>query len=319
MAGPPAPPAPRQVPGAPAQTNDAEKSPVAAAQPQATPPKTAATRSGRDTPGPIADPDPALLEPAPGLAPSQLPRIASDGRLPMQVYAAGFDSSSRRPRVGLVLAGLGLNQADSEAAVRALPHGITLAISPYAQNTSRLLSTARSTEHEYLVSIPMEPQGFPLNDPGKQALMTNLSLEQNRGRLIWVLSRIQGYVGAIGAEGSQVGERFASLPEEMRLVFGELKKRGLLYIDPSADSPAPKQVWSRSVDVVVDEPATAADIEIKLGQLVQIARTKASALGFAGTPRPVVLQRLQTWAANLQVDGLALAPVSALVQPPVAQ
>ena len=318
--GPPAPPVPREqvVAPPPDQPSQVEKPAVVSARPQPAP--TASTqRPGRDTPGPIADPEPALLEPAPGLAPNQLPQIASDGRLPMQVYAAGFDSSSRRPRVGLVLAGLGLNQADSEAAVRALPHGITLAISPYAQNTGRLLSTARSTEHEYLVSIPMEPQGFPLNDPGKQALMTNLSLEQNRGRLIWVLSRIQGYVGAIGAEGSQVGERFASLPEEMRLVFGELKKRGLLYIDPRPGSPAPKQVWGRSVDVVVDEPATAADIEIKLGQLVQIARTKGSALGFAGTPRPVVLQRLQTWAVNLQVDGLALAPVSALVQAPVGQ
>ena len=54
--------------------------------------------------------------------------------MPMQVYAAGFDSSSRRPRVGLLLAGIGLDQAESEAAIRALPGGVTLAISPYARN-----------------------------------------------------------------------------------------------------------------------------------------------------------------------------------------
>lgn len=318
MVGPPAPTAPPRVPAGPTQPNEAA-SPVAAARPQAAPPKPAAPRPGRDTPGPIADPDPALLEPAPGFAPIQLPRIASDGRLPMQVYAAGFDGSSRRPRVGLVLAGLGLNQADSEAAVRALPHGITLAISPYAQNTDKLLSAARSTEHEYLISIPMEPQGFPLNDPGKQALMTSLTLEQNRTRLVWVLSRIQGYVGAIGAEGSQMGERFASLPEEMGLVLGELRNRGLLYVDPRPGSPPPALVWGRSVDVIVDEPPTAADVESKLAQLAQIARTKGSALGFAGAPRPVILQRLPTWVANLQADGLALAPVSALAQEPAGR
>jgi len=318
MADPPASSVRPQAAVAPAPPKEAE-SQAASAQPQAAPPKPAALRPGRETPGPIADPDPALLEPAPGFAPNQLPQIASDGRLPMQVYAAGFDSSSRRPRVGLVLAGLGLNRADSEAAVRALPHGVTLAISPYAQDTGRLLSTARSTEHEYLISIPMEPQGFPLNDPGKQALMTSLSLEQNRARLIWVLSRIQGYVGAIGAEGSQLGERFASLPEEMGLVLGELKKRGLLYVDPRSGSPPPALVWGRSVDVIVDDPPTAADIENKLAQLAQVARTKGSALGFAGTPRPVVLQRLATWAVNLQADGLALAPVSALVQPASGQ
>ncbi|HET6196811.1 MAG TPA: divergent polysaccharide deacetylase family protein, partial [Acetobacteraceae bacterium] len=131
----------------------------------------------------------------------------------MQVYAAGFDSSSRRPRVGLLLAGIGLNQVDSEAAIRTLPSGITLAVSPYAQNMTKLLAVARLTEHEYLLSIPMEPQGFPLNDPGRQALMTNLSREQNRPRLEWMLSRIAGYAGATGAEGSLRGERFASLPD----------------------------------------------------------------------------------------------------------
>ena len=116
---------------------------------------------------------------------------------------------------GVVLAGIGLNQADSEAAIRTLPGGVTLAVSPYAQNTAKVLTAARAAEHEYLLSIPMEPQGFPLNDPGNQALMTSLSPEQNRSRLEWMLSRIAGYVGAVGAEGSMRGERFASLPEEI--------------------------------------------------------------------------------------------------------
>ena len=57
--------------------------------------------------------------------------------MPMQVYAAGFDSSSRRPRVGVLLAGIGLNQADSEAAIRLLPGGVTLAVSPYARTRQR--------------------------------------------------------------------------------------------------------------------------------------------------------------------------------------
>lgn len=317
LAGPLEPPsAPREI------ARQAPPQPSTSAPASALPlPQTRAARpvAGRDTPGPIADPDPALLEPAPDMAPNMLPRIASDGRMPMQVYAAGFDRSSRRPRVGLVLAGLGLNQSDAEAAVRGLPRGITLAISPYAPNPGRLLSTARFTEHEYLVSIPMEPQGFPLNDPGKQALMTSLSLEQNRARLIWVLSRIQGYVGAIGAEGEMRGERFASLPEEMGMVLDELGKRGLLYVDPRPSSPLVPQAWSRSVDVVVDEPPTAADIDVKLAHLARIAKEKGSALGFAGTPRPVLLERLGAWATNLEADGLALAPVSALVRAPSDQ
>ena len=275
-----------------------------------------AQRPGRDTPGPIADPDPALAEPARGSTSDLLPRIAADERMPMQVYAAGFDSSTRRPRVGLLLAGVGLNQNDSDAAIHSLPGGVTLAFSPYAQSVGRLLSAARLAEHEYLLSIPMEPQGFPLNDPGKQALMTNLSPEQNHTRLEWLLSRIGGYVGVTGAEGSLRGERFASLPEEINPILAELAQRGLLYVDPRPGAAPMPLVWSRTVDLVVDEPGAAADIDAKLVQLTQLAREKGSALGFAGAVRPVTTQRLAAWASGLPADGLVLAPVSALVRAP---
>ena len=63
--------------------------------------------------------------------------------MPMQVYAAGFDSSTRRPRVGLLLAGIGLNQADSEDAIRSLPGGVTLAILALCPESRALLAAAR--------------------------------------------------------------------------------------------------------------------------------------------------------------------------------
>ena len=317
LAGPLAPPAPREVsvqaPARPpplSEPTNLTRQEVAKAPP--------AQRPGRDTPGPVADPDPALAGPAPGSTSDLLPRIAADGRMPMQVYAAGFDSSTRRPRVGFLLAGVGLNQNDSDTAIHSLPGGVTLAISPYAQNVTKLLSAARLAEHEYLLSIPMEPQGFPLNDPGKQALMTNLAPEQNHTRLEWLLSRIGGYVGVTGAEGSLRGERFASLPEEINPILAELAQRGLLYVDPRPGAAPLPLVWSRTVDLVVDEPGAAADIDAKLVQLAQLAREKGSALGFAGAVRPVTTQRLAAWASGLPADGLVLAPVSALVRAPAA-
>ncbi|MBV8458083.1 MAG: hypothetical protein JO122_15870, partial [Acetobacteraceae bacterium] len=76
---------------------------------------------GRDTTGPVADPDPAMEEVTQG---ETLPRIAIDGRAPMQVYAAGFDKTDLRPRVGLLLAGAGLNAAETTRAIKELPGGV---------------------------------------------------------------------------------------------------------------------------------------------------------------------------------------------------
>lgn len=299
---------------------------VAPAPSPAVPPRTAAAasavspapgpRPGRDTPGPVADPDPALLEPVTGQRDEFLPRIAADGRMPMQVYAAGFDRTTQRARVGLILAGVGLHQDESVAAIKALPAGVTLAVSPYAANPARLLTAARLAEHEYLVAIPMEPQGFPLNDPGPQALMTNLAAEQNHVRLRWALSRFAGYVGATGALSAMRGERFAGLAEQMNPVLAELAQRGLLYVDPRPRVETLPAVWQRDVDVVVDEPPAAAQIDQRLGELSKIARERGSALGLAGTVRPVTTERIVRWASGLEGDGLVLAPVSALVEPP---
>jgi uncharacterized protein len=280
------------------------------------PAKPPVARPGRATPGPIADPDPALLEPLFDQPESSLPRIASDGRMPMQVYAAGFDQSTRRPRIGLLLAGVGLNRAESDAAIRGLPGGVTLAFSPYAENPAKLLSVARIAEHEILVSLPMEPQGFPLNDPGSQAMMADLPPEQNHQRLIWAMSRIAGYAGATSALGTTSGERFAALADQMDPVLSELAKRGLFYIDARPGAEVLPIAWGSSVDIVIDEPATAADIDDKLDRLARLAREKGSALGLATVVRPVTVNRIAAWASSLGPDGLTLAPLSALVRPP---
>jgi uncharacterized protein len=250
-----------------------------------------------------------------------IPRIAEDGRMPMQLYAAGFDHSNRRPRVGLVLAGIGLNAAASWDAIRTLPGGVTLAVSPYAANPDQLLAEARLSEHEYLLSIPMEPESFPLNDPGDHALSTRASPEENNRQLIWALSRFAGYVGATGALGLTRGERFAAVPDQMNLVLATLAQRGLLYVDPRPgesehDHGRLPSVWSRDVDVVIDEPDDAASIDAKLAALNRIAQQKGSALGLAGAVRPVTVERITAWANELAANGLVLAPVSALVEPP---
>jgi polysaccharide deacetylase 2 family uncharacterized protein YibQ len=312
--GPPA-PKPVKVAIAPPPVAPVIPKPVVQAPPKPKPPPS--DQPGRDSPGPIADPDPGLLEPAPGVpSAGPVPIIAMDGRMPMQVYAAGFDRSSQRPRVGLIVAGIGLNEADSTAAIRSLPGGISLAVSPYAGAPGKILSVARIAEHEYLLSVPMEPQGFPNNDPGPHALMTNLSPEQNLERLYWALSRVTGYAGVTSALGSMRGERFEAVSDALDPALTEIGGRGLYWIDTKPGQGAMPKVWSRSIDLVIDEPASQADIDAKLDQLAGLALDRGAALGLVTAPRPVTIDRIAAWTNGLTARGLALAPVSALLRAP---
>jgi polysaccharide deacetylase 2 family uncharacterized protein YibQ len=273
---------------------------------------------GRGTPGPVADPDPGMLDPTGPGSTEHLPRIAPDGRTPMQAYAAGFDPDSRRPRAALLLAGIGMNAAESDVAIRTLPGAVSLAVSPYAIDVTKLLTTARIAGHEYLIALPLEPSGYPLSDPGPQTLLTAAAWPENEKKLRWALSRIDGYAGATAVIGTMLGERLAQMPDQMDAVLSELSARGLFYVDPRAGAgPVPK-AWGRHVDLVIDNPPDRDSIDAKLAALEQLAKDHGAALGLVTRPTPVAVARIAAWTNGLMDRGVALAPASALAMPPAA-
>lgn len=343
-------------PAAPAPATDPDRAPtVAAGPPPSTPASPAASSAAAPSAAPSSAaptlPSPASLAPGPGAtapAPAPeptpdrgppgapratpasepalvetgpygpLPKLGPENRSSIRAYGRPFDRAETRPRLGLILGGLGMNAAVTEDAIRRLPPAVTLAFSPYAPRPERLLEAARARGMELLVALPLEPSGYPLNNPGDRALLTTMPPAELEQRLLWSLSRFTGYVGAIGALGPFRGERFAQVPQTLNDLQVALHNRGLLYIDPRPGARSPAQAWGRAVDLVVDEPATRSEIERKLAQLEQIARERGSALGYAGEPSPVLLDRIAGWANTLETRGIVLAPVTAMLRRPEA-
>jgi polysaccharide deacetylase 2 family uncharacterized protein YibQ len=257
--------------------------------------------------------DPELVE---YTALGALPRIGPDGRMPMRAYARPFDRGDPRPRVALILGGIGLRTSLSDEAIRTLPRNLALAFTPYAPNPAPLIEAARDRGFETLLALPMEPTGFPMNDPGHRALLTGLSAGENAQRLDWLLARYPGHVGAIGALTSMRGDRFAAMAEPFAQMQLALSARGLLYFDARPGAPNPQRAWGLTVDVVVDEPHTRGEIDQRLALLERLARERGGALGYLGEVTPVALERLALWSGGLDARGLALAPVTALVRRP---
>ena len=262
---------------------------------------------------PIPAPDPALLEQGRFGA---LPRVGADGRTSIRAYAGQFDRQDTRPRVGIIVADLGISNAQTEDAIRRLPPSVTFAISPYAPRAAQVAERLRAKGAETLIGLPLEPAGYPLNDPGNRALLTGRSAPENMANLEWVLSRFPGYVGAIGVVGGMRGERFATMEQSYFALQESLRNRGLLFVDARPGVAGPARAWGRSVDVILDEPATRTEIERRLGELETIAKARGSALGLAHAATPVVVDRLVAWASGLERRGVALAPISVLIRRP---
>ena len=68
-------------------------------------------------PGTVTEPEPGLLEPSPLIPGGRLPRIGADRRTPMQAYAGPFTATDNQPKVALLMAGMGMNEADTLAAI----------------------------------------------------------------------------------------------------------------------------------------------------------------------------------------------------------
>jgi hypothetical protein len=264
-----------------------------------------------------ATPDPDLIEAGPH---GPLPRIAANGRTSIRAYAHTPEArDNQRPRIAMILGGVGLNPGIAEQAVQQLPPSVVLAINPYSQRLTALLAQARSRGFEMLVALPMESRGHPQNDVGDRALLTTLDPAVNRDRLFWVLSRFQGYVGALGALGPLRGERFAALSEPFLAMQDSLRTRGLLYVDARPGVPHPARAWGRTIDIVIDEPADRGTIDLNLATLERMARERGVAVGLGADITPILIERITRWAAGLEGRGMVLAPISSMIQRPVAQ
>jgi polysaccharide deacetylase 2 family uncharacterized protein YibQ len=305
----------------PGETITLSSEPVAASRPKQTSPfGLGEILPGAREPAPAPAPEPEvkatpvdamLLE---TVAAGKLPTIAPDGRQPWRYYARPFNDPLNRPRIAVVITGMGLNARASEAAIDRLPGDVTFAFSPYA-DIAKLTEMARRDGHEFLMSLPLEPVNYPQHDPGPYTLLSTLSERENLGRMEWVMSRAQGYVGLVG----EFGSRFTTRSTTMLPVLEQVKKRGLMFLDAAAtpdsvsmrvgrDLAIPRAINDRTIDADANRP----QIDAQIAQAERQAKATGQAVLFA-SPHLVTVDRLAEWLPTLARKGLVLAPITAIV------
>jgi hypothetical protein len=252
------------------------------------------------TPAPIA----GLTAPGPGGG--SLPIIAGDGRTPAQVYARPF-AANGKPKIALVIGGLGLNSKGTREAIEQLPPEVTLSFVPYADGLQGWIDLARANGHEVLLEAPMEPNDYPDNDPGPYTLMANGRPPETTQRLDWLLSRAVGYFGVT----NYLGSKFVNSDAGMAAFSADLRQRGLAFVDDGSAARRGGGLPRASADRVVDDELAGDAIDKQLLALEASALQNGQALG-AGFAYPLTLAEVKTWAAGLAQRGYQLAPASAL-------
>jgi polysaccharide deacetylase 2 family uncharacterized protein YibQ len=251
-----------------------------------------------------------------------LPKVAQDGRRPIDMYARPSRYASAAaavgapPRVAILVTGLGLPGGPTSDVIEGLPAPISIAYGAYGRNLQDGVTRARADGHEVLLQIPLEPNNYPTEDPGPHTLLTSLPPEENMKRLQWLMSRYTGYVGVT----NHMGAKFESATDSFVPVFEELKRRGLLYVDDGSiqESPASKAASALGleysvVSVQIDGGQSAAEIDKQLAKLEDMAKQQGSAIAVVRL-KPAAVKQLADWASKLEGKGLVLVPVSAAVR-----
>jgi polysaccharide deacetylase 2 family uncharacterized protein YibQ len=268
-------------------------------------PKTAAKTGspvvvGALPPGPIA----GLTAPGPG---GLLPIIAADGRASWKAYARPFVDDGR-PKIALVIGGLGLNPDQTEQAIAKLPPEVTLAFNPYADGLQGMIDRARAAGHEVMIQIPMEPLDYPDTDPGPYTLTANAAPEEIAHRLDWLMSRATGYFGAINLQGA----RFLGRDKAVNAFAQVLRQRGVAFIDDGQAPTLGGGLHRASASPPIDADLDGTAIDNALLLLEANALQTGGAIG-AGSAYPLTVAQVARWAVAVRERGYALAPASALM------
>ncbi len=184
---------------------------------------------------------------------------------------------------------------------------IIFSVLPHISATDQVVDLARQNNIELMLHLPMEPLGFPEGvDPGPGALFVNMDENEIRRR---VKDNIKQVPGAIGVN-NHMGSRFTQDAKGMAIVFDELKKNQLFFLDSLT---TPKSVAGKlakeqdiaflkrnifldnvqDTNAIMFQLSKAENIAIKLGMAVAI-----------GHPYPETIKALQKWNSlkNNQVE-----------------
>jgi hypothetical protein len=116
-----------------------------------------------------------------------------------------------------------------------------------------------------------------------------------------------------------MGSRFTENDEKMAVVLGEIKSRGLFFLDSKTTprSVAYKQaldmgLTTASRDVFLDNDRDAKLIEMNILKLAEVARINGTAIGI-GHPYPETIEALRNTIPKINNLGIEIVPITALL------
>lgn len=219
-----------------------------------------------------------------------------------------------RPVVAIIIDDFGYDM-DLAKRFMALGGTLTCAVLPHSVYYKQIALLAQKKGLEVMLHQPMEPNEYPLIDPGPGALLSVMTPDERIQQLNANIDLIPGICGV----NNHMGSKTTTMSDEMNQVFTVLKKRGLFFIDSrttaatlSLSSARLFKVPFAERDVFLDHIRTESKIRSQVEHLINIAEVHGKALGI-GHPYEVTYQVLKKALPEMK-KRVRLIPASEIVE-----
>jgi len=159
---------------------------------------------------------------------------------------------------------------------------LTFSILPYSTHDKSIARSANSKGFDVMLHLPMEPNEYPLINPGPGVLLTSMSPDQ----LIRQLNDDLDSIPFVKGVNNHMGSKMTTVSPQLHQIFSVLKKKRLFFIDSrtTADtickpSAALFQIPFAQKDVFLDHITDPDSIRKEIRRLIRIATSHGEAIG----------------------------------------
>ena len=197
-----------------------------------------------------------------------------------------------------------------------LPVEIDFAILPGLSYSEETMNRAYEQGRETLVHLPMEPLDYPLQNPGKDAILVQMDKSEVEKIVLKHLNSLPLCSGV----NNHMGSLATTDKEIMSYVMEVLRKKGKFFLDSrtSAVSVAYQTAQKAHIlafrnDLFLDSPdMTTATMESKIERVKQISQNRNYVIAITHCHSAEKLKYLQDFISRIQKEGFVLKRLSEL-------
>ncbi|MBI5233369.1 MAG: divergent polysaccharide deacetylase family protein [Deltaproteobacteria bacterium] len=218
------------------------------------------------------------------------------------------------PRVAIVIDDMGQNMRVFNA-LSEVSAPITVAVLPYLAYSKDVAESAHGLGWDVLLHVPMEPKDAKTHDPGKGALLMNMSEDEARNEFIKDLDSVPHIAGV----NNHMGSRLTEDQRLMRTVLEVVKQRDIFFLDSRTSDNSVAGAIASQMDVpnvarnvFLDNKQDEGYIKGQIQELLRIAKKQGFAIGI-GHSHPETIAALKDTVPDFEKNGVRVVRLSELV------